>query len=189
MPVYLLLSIPLLYLFEQIGFKKLCSVLLAFVFIIEFTPKNIHGLNVSQVPKVYKELKSMEGENLLPVPFGIKNGYMGNGDFKKKDMLYQTVHEKNLISGYGPFGDSVWNYYHSDTIMKTMLSVQRDTSLKKPDFSRNQKKQFFRHFKPDFIIITPEYRDSKLVAILNDVVKRRIESKKRINDHLLITLN
>ncbi len=188
MPVYLLIIIPAFYFFEKLSYKKVYAVILLLLFLVEFAPAGIQTINIQETPKVYRTLKTLEGENLLPIPFGIKNGYIGAGDFRKKDMWHQTVHQKNLIAGYGPFGDQVWDYYHKDTVMNTLLKVQRDTTIDIPNFSEKQKRQFFKRFQPDFLVIDQNYPNTKARKITKEIIKHRITQKREIGQHTLFLL-
>jgi len=190
MVVYLLLAIGAFYKLEQLNLKKGIFIPVIFVALfIEYLPAKVQTLDLSQIPKAYQVVKKTEGEHLLPLPFGIKDGYRGAGDFKKEELWYQTHHRKNLISGYAPISKKVWNYYHQDTVMNTLLKIQRKQEMAILQFSDEQKRSFFKAFKPDIVLIKPAYRETKAAQIIKNITKGRVLRKREIGGYLLMKLN
>jgi hypothetical protein len=89
--------------YYKLNFRnKIYLSILVFLFIlIEYIP---HPLPIrvdnKNSPEEIIFLKNMPNGSLLILPFGVRDGKRGIGDFNPIDMYYQTIHNKPILGGY-----------------------------------------------------------------------------------------
>ncbi|WMJ72612.1 hypothetical protein RCC89_05470 [Cytophagaceae bacterium ABcell3] len=172
--VYLCLPIAVFYILDKKGVKPILGVPLFLLFLIDYYPRQFPSVQLNESPKIYNNLKQLHGEVLLPVPFGIRDGFNEAGKFNVKDLWYQSLHHKNIIGGYvSRVPEEVWAFYHQNPVMDFLLKVQENPSLKVPDFSENEVEDFFLVYKPDIVLIAPQYRNTSVEQFIDQLVMGR----------------
>ena len=188
MLVYLLVSISIFYKLNDRSIRRFFPLIGLFL-IIEYSPTDMQTIKTKDIPGAYQVVKKTEGEILLTLPFGIRDGKKQSGKVNVRDLWYQSFHQKKLIGGYvSRLNNDVRKFYHQDTVMRTLLKSQTDTSLEIPNFSKQQKNSFFGTYQPGIVLISPAYRESKSANLINQVTKGRIKMRIESNGYLILEL-
>lgn len=188
MPAYLLLTIPVFYKLEQLSFQRFYPFLFL-LFLLEYSPVRMATINTKAVPDVYQKVENSKGDVLLPLPFGIRDGFKEMGEMRVEDMWYQSVHQKSLIGGYiSRVPERVWDFYQQDSVMQALLKIQSDTSANIPDFSDEKINRFFNTYRPEIVVVAPDYKETKAAKLVKKVSKGRIKERGKVGDYLLIFL-
>ncbi|MBI1221233.1 MAG: hypothetical protein GC180_01410 [Bacteroidetes bacterium] len=149
------------------GFKREgIFLLLTLVLIAEHLPKAFDFFPQEVDRARMETIKKMPGQVLLPVPFGVRDGYRMIGQQDNRFMYEQTLHQKKLIGGYLSRVDrSIFDYYAADPFCSDMF-----TKMSHPDSKiiPREYSHFFEKFHPDIIDVREEYRNGELVRKIKE---------------------
>lgn len=109
---------------ETKGWNKYVSFTLAFggIFLMEHMHK---PMEVVQQPAAVEVLVPMEGKTVLMLPFGLRDGFQGMGDFDEDQMMLQTRHGFKIPSGYlSRLGDETWDSFRSNALYAAIVDLQ-----------------------------------------------------------------
>lgn len=170
--------------------KIVLSLILAVLLVIEYFPNGYPIMLKSKVPKIYSSLANKEGEVLLPIPLGIRDGYRELGLFNTKDMFYQIYHHKKILGGLiSRVDNKTYNFYMQDSVISQIIRMEIDTAYIPRSLTNEEISRFLNTFKPNFILISPTYKNSKItffiISILRDVIKQKEENE----GFLLLSIN
>lgn len=143
---------------------------LKYVFLMLFF---ITGFYVDHVQKPMNSLKTVQcsdilsqtkGQNVLMLPYGIRDGYRMYGEFDVDQILLQIRYGFKMPSGYlSRINDKVWKYFHVD-LYENLARVQSGSLVSNFDWKSNMIKH---HIDYVYIPTTYTLSNPKISIIIN----------------------
>ncbi|MDP8233899.1 MAG: hypothetical protein P9M06_03750 [Candidatus Saelkia tenebricola] len=163
------------------------TVLFLLVF-IEYNQKTYSVESMQSVPKVYYELALRENGVLLEIPLGFRDGFGRVGTEETRQMFYQTIHHKKILSGMvSRFNKRKFEFFLNNPVILKLIMLE----LKQKVFlvlSDRDVSDFMRKFNIRYLLIPPEYRGSIIESFLKNIFAKYIVESADADGYLLITL-
>lgn len=159
--VYLFMSLYLVRVYFIHHTKKqngILAVILLLLCIAEYWPKTYMLFPTKDYTATAGLIKDQEGEVLLTLPFGVRDGYRMIGEQDNQQLYAQTLHQKKLIGGYfSRLSDSVFAFYESDPLCASLfrLMEKETAAIVDQDYSG-----FFEKFHPNLLYVREDYLES-----------------------------
>ncbi|MGB1038527.1 MAG: hypothetical protein ACPGYY_07760 [Bacteroidia bacterium] len=109
---------------ETKGWNKYVAFTLAFggLFLVEHKHQPMQAV---EQPAAVEVLEPMRGKTVLMLPFGLRDGFQGLGDFDENQMMLQTRYGFKLPSGYlSRLGDETWDSFRSNALYSALVNLQ-----------------------------------------------------------------
>ncbi|MHB1278711.1 MAG: hypothetical protein ACYC1Q_09945 [Bacteroidia bacterium] len=138
--------------------NQLFTALLLILCIAEYWPKPYALFPTKDYTTSARLIKAQQGEVLLTLPFGVRDGYRMIGQQDNQQLYAQTLHEKKLIGGYfSRLSDSVFAFYENDPLCRELFIQMEDPGafVEITDYSG-----FFIDFHPDLLYVREDYLES-----------------------------
>ena len=111
-------------------------------------------------------LSQTKGQNVLMLPYGIRDGYRMYGEFDVDQVLLQMRYDFKMPNGYlSRINDKVWEYRHTD-FYENLVKVQSDSLLSDFDWKSGMIKH---HIDYVYLPITYSLSNPKISNITNDL--------------------
>lgn len=134
------------------------ALVLLLVLVLEYWPKPYAFFPSQDYTASAELIKKQEGEVLLTIPFGVRDGYRMLGEQDNQQLYAQTLHSKKLIGGYfSRVSDRVFAFYENDPLCRTMFYLMENdtTMIVDQDYSG-----FFEKLHPDLLYVREDYLES-----------------------------
>lgn len=155
-------------------FKGLLPVIVLAVLWVEFNPPKYDVIDSFQTPLEIRQMHSIKGNVVLPMPAGLRDGFTQIG-LNNSDMLYyQTLFDKKMIGGYtARLTDDVRKLYLADSVMKNILVLSENPDADVPAPTDEQIDQFYNTFGVDVMCIAPSYKGTKAEQYVRQLAAKK----------------
>ena len=107
---------------------NISAVIIGFLLFIEFFPAKYEFTKQADISNFVYKIEN-NGNSILNIPFGIKDGNKMLGQFECKNLFCQTVHHTVILDGYtSRITDKVFLVYQENTIANELLNYSKDTT-------------------------------------------------------------
>jgi hypothetical protein len=130
-------------------------------FYVDHVQKPMNSLKTVQCSDILSQTK---GQNVLMLPYGIRDGYRMYGEFDVDQILLQIRYGFKMPSGYlSRINEKVWEYFHVD-FYENLARVQSGSLVSNFDWKSNMIKHHI-----DYVYIPTNYTLSnpKISIIIN----------------------
>lgn len=135
--------------------------ILFLVLVFEYWPKS-YALFLDDVNTAKIELIKQEtGEVVMPIPFGVRDGYRMIGEQDNRYLYEQTLYRKKLLGGYLSRVDStVFDAYLADPLCRDLFKMMENPN--EMSSSQSDYSGFFKAFHPNLIELREDYQYSEV---------------------------
>jgi hypothetical protein len=126
-------------------------------------------------PGVYADIAADRRPGaVLPIPFGVRDGFGERGLLEAEVLLGQTVHRHPLVGGFlARLPPRVWSWYEQTEPYRTLLTLSAgETSTARP--SREQVISGLRAGSVDFVVLYPARASAAVTEFVNELPLRRV---------------
>jgi len=172
----LLFPVVVLYVFnlQQLKYKNIILFSVIVILLIEFYPKQYDFIDTAQIPASVYKLKETGGRVVLPIPAGIRDGFIQKGLNNSDILFYQTIFDKKIIGGYtARLSEKVLNEHLNDSVMRDIFTLSENPDTTLQPRSEAEILQFFNKFSPDIIYIHPKWNTPQVQAYINRLAAKR----------------
>jgi hypothetical protein len=162
--------------------------LMAILF-IEYAQVSYPMISRDDVPRVHRHLADQEDGVLLEIPFGLRDGIREIGDERTLQMFYQTVHHKPILSGVlSRPRQEIFSLFETAPIVSDLIRMQVDSTWHPQPPTDRQVRTFLETFTPSYVVIYPEYRNSRVAEYLEAVLAGYVTARQDIDGFSLMTV-
>lgn len=162
----------------------LALVLLLFI-VLEYWPKPYAFFPEKDYTTTAKLIQSQEGEVLLTLPFGVRDGYKMIGEQDNQQLYAQTLHGKKLIGGYfSRLSDSVFAFYENDPLCKDLFTLMNRQNTWEELVTPRDYSGFFEKFHPDLLYVREDYLESAAFAHFREAARLNGVKLIQVGDQL-----
>lgn len=157
------------------------------VLLVEYMPAKYDVISTEEIPAEVYAMKKMEGEVVLPMPVGLRDGFDQIGLNSSDAMFFQPVFDKKLIGGYtARITGDVRDIYLQDSVMVQLLelSLYPDTTYTEP--TQQEVKKFYKTFSPDIFFVHPKYKGTNAEKYLRLLADKKGLQQVLDNDYLIL---
>jgi hypothetical protein len=162
---------------------------LVLLLFVEYAQKDYPMVCGYDVPRVYRELASMEDGVLLEIPFGLRDGFHHIGDERTVEMYYQTVHHKKILAGLVSRPDrQLFQHFKLDPVVSDLIKMEDDPQWTPGPLDPVDVTGFLSTFRVKYILIHPEYRNGPIEQLIQSLFQDRIIGRAEVDGFNLLTL-
>jgi len=155
---------------------------------LEFQVRRFPLIRSADVPRAYIAAAAMPGATVIPIPFGLLDGYRQVGRSSPAELFYQTRHHKALPGGYiSRLPASTFAAFEGDDPVRyALLRAQTPDSLQAPPPMPAQTVAFLRRYQPAAFIIHPEFRHAPAHQLLRRLLQPRGYTEQVVDGYVLL---
>ncbi|HEX8328669.1 MAG TPA: hypothetical protein VF629_14095 [Hymenobacter sp.] len=164
------------------------SLALAALVLLEYWPKPYERDSLAAVPRVYREVATLPGKTLIPVPMGLSSGNRQVGQLMTQELFYQTVHHKKMPVGYlSRVSPEQFALFDREPVLHALLLRQTkpDTVPPAPP-TAVQVQGFLRRYDPAFVV-NPSFRDQPAHLFLRRLLQPYGYREQLVDGYVLLT--
>lgn len=159
------------------------------ILVVEYVQVPYPLVSRRDAPGVYEYLAEQEDGLLLEIPFGLRDGFHAIGDERSLQMFYQTIHHKPILGGVvSRPGKEIFAFFETAPVVSDLIRMQQDSTWDPYPPADRKIRKFFETFEPAYVLVYPEYRNSRVAAYLETVLADRVATRQDFDGFLLITL-
>jgi hypothetical protein len=159
------------------------------ILVVEYAQVPYPLVSRRDAPGVYEYLAEQKHGLLLEIPFGLRDGFHAIGDERSLQMFYQTIHHKPILGGVvSRPNEEIFAFFETAPVVSDLIRMQQDSTWDPSPPGGGEIRAFFETFEPAYILIYPEYGNSRVAAYLEAVLGDRVTARQDFDGFLLITL-
>ena len=151
---------------------NISAVIIGFLLFIEFFPAKYEFTKQADIPNFVYKIEN-NGNSILNIPFGIKDGNKMLGQFECKNLFYQTVYHAPILDGYtSRIKDKVFLAYQENTIANELLNYSKDTTSQFNALN-NKLSEYISENAIGYIIISPSHRNRRFESVIEAALMKK----------------
>jgi len=165
--------------------RSMAFLILSLALFIEYWPKTYQFFPEQDYTEAARQIKAQEGEVLMTLPFGVRDGFKMIGEQDNRFLYMQTIYHKKMLGGYfSRLSDEVFEYYQTDTLCHALMEQMR---APKAEISfPNGEIRFFEKFHPDILWIRKDYVNGPEFRLLERACEQENIGLKKVSDSLYL---
>ncbi|MFH1313740.1 MAG: hypothetical protein ABIJ00_11020, partial [Candidatus Eisenbacteria bacterium] len=126
---------------------------------------------------------------LLEIPFGLRDGFREIGDERSIQIFYQTVHHKKILGGVlSRPRREIFEFFMTEPVVSDFIKMQEDETWVPELPGPEDMEKFLGTFSPRYVLIHPEYRESRTGHFVEAMFSGHISDTKEVDGFLLMTI-